>query len=334
MSKIALISGVSGFIGSHALAYFLEKTDWKIIAPCSWKHKGTPERITEVIKGYEDRVTILTHDLTVPFTDHTLSTLPKIDYIINFASESHVDRSIENPVPFIQNNVNLTLTLLELARKIKPEVFIQVSTDEVYGTAPDGVRYKEWSEIIPSNPYAASKACQEAIAVSYWRTFGVPLVITNTVNNFGETQDSEKYLAQLIQKINKGEKVTVHGSEKYVGGRFYLHAKNHASAILHIIKNNLLEHYIDGTDRQFPARFNVTSDDEIDNLTMAKMIAEIMGKELHYTLEDYHETRPGHDRRYGLSGEKIKSTGWKLEYPLESSLKDYIEWTLQNLSWL
>jgi dTDP-glucose 4,6-dehydratase len=332
--EVCLISGVSGFIASHALEYLLEKTDWNFICPASWRHKGTPERITEILKPeWRGRVTVITHDLTVPFTDITISRLGKIDYILNFASESHVDRSITDPVPFIQNNVNLTLTLLELARKVKPKVFVQISTDEVYGTAPDGISFKEWSEILPSNPYAASKAAQEAIAIAYWRTYDVPVVITNTTNNFGERQDTEKYLGKLIAKISRDEVVTVHGSEKYIGGRFYTYVKNHASAILHIIQNNLVEHYVDGTDRQFPARFNVTSDDEVDNLTMAKMVAEIMGRELHYELIDVHATRPGHDRRYALDVSKLKETGWKLEYPLQESLKSYIQWTMQNQHW-
>ena len=335
MSKTLLLTGSSGFIGSHALEYYLDHTDWNIICPCSWSHKGTPERITEVMtEADRDRVRVITHDLTVPFTDTTIKRLGKIDYIINFASDSHVDRSIEDPVPFIQNNVNIALTLLELARVVKPEVFVQISTDEVYGTAPDGVSYKEWSHILPSNPYAASKAAQEAIAISYWRTYDVPVVITNTTNNFGERQDTEKYLAMLIKKIKNGDMVTVHGSEEFVGGRFYTYVKNHASAIKHIIDNNLVEHYKDGEDRMFPARYNVTSDDEIDNLTLAKMTAKAMGKKLNYKLEDYHATRPGHDRRYALDVSKLKESGWELEYPLEKSLKNYIEWTLEHEHWL
>lgn len=328
MSKKVLLTGASGFISSHALEYYLQNTDWGIICPCSWSHKGTPERITEVLAKnpeWEDRVTVFTHDISVPFTQTTINSLGKIDYIINFASESHVDRSIKEPVPFIQNNVNIMLTMLELARQVKPEIFIQVSTDEVYSAAPDNIRYKEWSEILPSNPYAASKAAQEAIAISYWRTYGVPLVITNTVNNFGFSQDSEKYLARLIRMIDNDETVTVHGSENNIGGRFYLHAKNHASAIKHIIDNKLVIEYKDTNEKTYPARYNVTSDDEVDNLTMAKMVAELMGKELKFELVDVHSSRPGHDRRYALDGTKLKDTGWELEFPLKESLKEYIE---------
>lgn len=335
MTKNALLTGASGFIGSHALEYFLEKTDWQITCPCSWRHKGTPERILYVLNKnpkWKYRVNVITHDLIAPFTDQTISKIGYIDYIINFASESHVDRSIEEPVDFIKNNVDISLNLLEFARKAKPDFFIQVSTDEVYGTAPQDIRFKEWSSILPSNPYAASKCAQEAIAICYWRTFGVPLILTNTVNNFGEMQDKEKFLARLINKISKGEKVTVHGNKDYIGGRFYLYVKNHADAILHIINNLPPLKFEEG--RTFPDRYNITSNDEVDNLTMAKLVAEIMGKKLDCEVVDYHSKRPGHDRRYGLDGIKLKQAGWDMPFTFRESLESYIKWTLDHPEWI
>jgi len=330
-----LLTGASGFIGSHCLEYFLKNTDWNMICPCSWNHKGTPERITEIFDRtpeYRDRVRVITHDLTTRFTEHTISTLPQIDYIVNVASDSHVYRSIEDPVPFIQNNVELILTMLELARIVKPKVFLQVSTDEVYGSAPLGTRYKEWDAILPSNPYAASKAAQEAIAISYWRTYDVPLVLTNTVNNFGENQDSEKYLSKLIKLIHNDETVTIHGNDNYIGGRYYLYVDNHADAILHILENLPVKMCKDEQDR--PLRFNVTSDDELDNREAAIMVAELMGKELKYKLVDFHVERKGHDRRYALDGTKLKETGWVMPFTLKESLQRYIDWSLKNKQWL
>jgi len=330
-----ILSGASGFIGSHCLEYFLKNTDWNMICPCSWNHKGTPERITEIFDRtpeYRDRVRVITHDLTTRFTEHTISTLPQIDYIVNVASDSHVYRSIEDPVPFIQNNSELILTMLELARIVKPKVFLQVSTDEVYGSAPLGTRYKEWDAILPSNPYAASKAAQEAIAISYWRTYDVPLVLTNTVNNFGENQDSEKYLSKLIKLIHNDETVTIHGNDNYIGGRYYLYVDNHADAILHILENLPVKMCKDEQDR--PLRFNVTSDDELDNREAAIMVAELMGKELKYKLVDFHVERKGHDRRYALSGKKLALTGWVMPFTLKESLQRYIDWSLKNKQWL
>lgn len=333
--KTVFLSGASGFIGSHILEYLLNNTDWNFICPVSFKHKGTPERITEIFDRtpeFRDRVRVLVHDLTVPFTEHTISTLPQIDYILNVASDSHVFRSIEEPVSFIQNNTNLVLTMLELARIVKPKVFFQISTDEVYGSAPIGTKYKEWSVIKPSNAYASSKAAQEAHCIAYWRTYDVPVVITNTVNNFGENQDSEKYLSKLIKQIHNDETVTIHGNDDYIGGRFYIYVDNHADAILHIIKNVPIKMF--KNEQDLPLRFNVTSDDELDNREVALLVAELMGKELKYKLVDFHTDRPGHDRRYALDGTKLKETGWEMPFPFKESLKKYIEWSLANERWI
>lgn len=337
-----LLTGVSGFFGSHMLEHILEKTDWDVVGVASWEHKGTPERVEEVLKNHDrNRVTIVTHDLIAPFTLRTKARIGEVDYIINIASDSHVDRSITDPVPFIQNNVNLALTLLEFARSQmiqrigeeapKLKSFIQFSTDEVYGPAPIGVNHKEWSTILPSNPYSASKACQEAIAVSYWRTYGIPLIITNTMNMFGEMQDPEKYIAQLIRKIQNGEQVTVHGSPENIGSRYYLHARNAADAVLRILGEKPVI-YAEGVNR--PTRFNIVGDVELDNLELANKVAGILGKELIYTFEDFHKTRPGHDRRYALDGAKLKELGWKAPLDFDSSLRNYIQWTLNHPEWL
>lgn len=330
-----LLTGASGFIGSHFLEHILQNTDWEVTCVSSWQHKGTPERIERALRdneGYKKRVTVITHDLASPFTDTTKKRLGQFDYIVNFAADSDVERSIQDPVPFVQNNVNVALTMLEFAREYKPKVFLQVSTDEVYGVAPVGVNHKEWSPILPSNPYSASKACQEAIAISYWRTYGVPVVITNTMNNFGETQDTEKYIAKLISKISKGEKVMVHGDEKNIGSRFYLHARNHADAILFLLDREPTM-YKDTSEIVYPDRYNVVGEDELDNLEMAKTVAFLMDKPLVYELSDFHHTRPGHDRRYALDGSKLKNLGWQPPVSFLESLKKYIDWTLQHDIW-
>lgn len=331
-----LVTGIGGFIGSHLLQHVLEKTDWDIVGVASWKHKGTPERVEQVLKknpAWVERLTMITHDLEAPFTEMTKKRIGKVDYIVNVASESHVDRSITDPVPFIQNNVNLMLTMLEFAREVKPLKFLQVSTDEVYGVAPEGINHKEWSSIVPSNPYSASKAAQEAICVSYWRTYGVPLIITNTMNNFGEMQDTEKFIPLLIKKIANDEDVTVHGSAERVGSRFYLHARNHADAILFLLNNIDPVLYEEGHDL-VPDRFNVVGESEVSNLEMAQLVAHIMGKDLKYHFEDVHAQRPGHDRRYALDGSKLKALGWEAPFSLNESLQKTIDWTLYNNAWL
>lgn len=332
--KRVLLTGASGFMGSHLLRHLLLNTNWEFVCPCSWQHKGTPERILNALNGVDSsRVTVITHDLTAPFTEVTKKRIGKIDYILNIASNSHVETSIYDPGAFIIGNTLLAYHLMEYAREIKPEVFLQFSTDEVYGVAPIGVNHKEWSSIVPSNPYSASKACQEAIGISYWRTFNLPIILTNTMNLFGETQDPEKYTAMLIRKIYNGETVTVHGSEGNIGSRFYLHARNASDAVLFILKNIPPTLYSEGANL-LPDRYNIVGDVELDNLQLAKMVAEILGKELKYELVDFHKGRPGHDRRYALDGTKLKNSGWKAPLDFSESMRNTINWTLKNKQWL
>jgi dTDP-glucose 4,6-dehydratase len=333
MTKV-LLTGIGGFIGSHTLEHILVNTDWNVVGIASWKHKGCPERIQEIIGMHKDRVEVITHDLESPISPQTAKRIGDVDYILNVASESHVDRSITDPVPFVENNVKLVLNMLEFARTQKNlKSFIQISTDEVYGAAPDGVNHKEWSEILPSNPYSASKAAQEAIVIAYWRTYGLPIVITNTMNNFGERQDAEKYVSKVINAVIKGEEVTVHGKPGYIGSRYYLHARNHADALLYILKTLPPTPYQEGVvDR--PDRYNVVGEKEITNLEMAEMVAKMLGKELKYRLVDFHSTRPGHDKRYALDGSKLKNLGWKPPFTIEDSMQKTIDWTLKNPLWL
>lgn len=337
MKNRLLLTGAAGFIGSHILEHTLVNTDWDIVCICSWTHKGTPERLETVLNPHPEwrkRVEVITHDLSAPFTEHTKKRIGHIDYVINAAADSHVDRSITDPVPFIQNNVNLMLTMLEWAREAQPKVFMQVSTDEVYGAAPAGHNHKEWEAIIPSNPYSASKAAQEAIAISYWRTYGVPLIITNTMNNFGETQDAEKYVSMCIRNLEQGEQITVHGTEAgEFGSRYYLHARNHADAILFLIEKKKPAMYGDvGIDR--PDRYNVVGEKEINNYQMAETVSKILNKPLEYITVDFHSKRPGHDLRYALDGAKIKKLGWKAPLEFLPSMRRYISWTLEHKQWL
>lgn len=335
--KRVLLTGAGGFFGSHLLRHLMVNTDWEFVCPCSWVHKGTPERLENAIDGLDkDRVMVITHDLTAPFTSTTKKRIGKIDIILNIASNSHVNRSITDPKEFVLGNNALAFNMLEFARECKPEVFLQFSTDEVMGAAKMGVNHKEWSAIIPSNPYSASKACQEAVAISYWRTYGVPVVITNTMNLTGETQDSEKYPAQCIRKINNGEIVTIHGTPKNIGSRFYIHARNAADAVLFILNNLPPKMYTDGGEVDRPDRYNIVGEVELDNLTLALMVAKLMGKELKYEFLDFHSSkvRAGHDRRYALDGSKLKDLGWKQVINFEESLKHTIDWTLANPQWL
>jgi dTDP-glucose 4,6-dehydratase len=253
-------------------------------------------------------------DLTIPLSDGTKKEIGKIDYILNIASESHVDNSITNPVSFIQNNINLMLNILEYAREVKPERFIHFSSDEVYGTADD-IDYKEGDRFNPGNPYSASKAAQECICYAYSNTYKLPIQITNCMNILGERQHKEKFLPLCINSIINDNELYIHSNPEKTkaGSRFYIHARNVADAILFILKNvNETLNHIDASK----GKFHIVGEKEIDNLELAKliekyvrMIPKYKNHTLKYEMVDFHSSRPGHDLRYAMSGEKMKSLG-------------------------
>ena len=317
-----LISGASGMVASHVLKYLLKHTNYDFVAVCGWEHKGEPEKVLWAMEGYKDRVKVVTHDLSKPFTPRIKQAIGKVDYILNIASESHVDRSITEPVDFIQNNINLVLTMLEFAREIKPKLFLQFSTDETKGVAPEGVLHDEWAPTNPSNPYAASKAAQEAIAISYWRTYTLPVVVTQTMNVFSPHQDWEKFIPLCVQKILKGEEIQIHaypGATK-AGSRFYIHADSVAEAINFIMQKTPVQY----PESERLDRYNIVGDREVDNLSLARVIACILEKPLKYKLVDFHSSRPGHDSRYGLDGSKLADMGWKPNQNFDSKLKEVV----------
>lgn len=347
MKKI-LITGVGGAIGVHLLAHTMHNTNWEVIGIDSFNHLGYFDRVTEVCKDHPDwksRIKIMRHDLTAPFTARQVKKLGHIDYIVNLASLSDVQGSIDDPVPFIRNNTELMLTVLELAKDLwkldennhtppQGTAFLHFSTDEVYGPAPIDDGHKEWATILPSNPYSASKAAQEAIAISYWRSFGVPLIITNTMNNFGEMQGATKYPAMIQNKLVRGEQVTVHATDDgQIGTRYYIHSRNTADAVLFLLNQTKAYLHKPGyIDR--PDRYNIVGDKQVDNLELAKTIARLMGQELDYKLVDYHSKQPGHDLHYGLDGEKLTELGWKSPLSFEESLKNTIKWQQDNPEWM
>lgn len=335
MSKNIVISGIGGLIGSHFLSHILVRTDWNVIGLDSWRHKGISERITESehYQNNKERVRIFTHDLSSPLSHLLINKIGEVDYVVNFASHSHVDRSITDPVPFVQNNINIALNMLEYARISKPKKYIQIGTDEVYGPT-DGVHnHPEWSPILPSNPYSASKAAQDDISISYWRTYGINLILTNIMNQVAEMQDKEKFIPIVMNKVLKGETVTIHGDKKnkQSGGRFWLHARNTSDALLFILRCINVHEY---PEYSRPERFNIVGERQISNLDIALMIAKIMGKELKYEIVDAETSRPGHDLFYGLCGNKLKEYGYEFPVNLEDSIRRTVEWTMQNKRWL
>ncbi|MFA5747439.1 MAG: GDP-mannose 4,6-dehydratase [Candidatus Paceibacterota bacterium] len=338
MTKKIIITGGEGFVGSHAVEHFLKNTDWDIVVldKLNYASSGLDRlRDMECFEANRNRVKIFTPELQEPITVGLAAEIGAVDYIINFASESHVDRSIADPVNFIKNNVNLMLTMLEYARIVNPKKFIQFSTDEVYSEAPIGINYKEGERHNPGNPYSASKSAQEMICRAYSNTYGLPINITNSSNIIGERQHSEKFLPLCIKKTLNGEILKIHSNpdQTKAGSRFYLHARNIAQALQFIIEKT--DEKIDKLDAS-KGCWNIISNDEIDNLTMAQKIAKIIGKELKYELINFHSSRPGHETRYGLDGDKLKKAGFNYPVNFEESLKKTVEWTLkpENKKWL
>jgi dTDP-glucose 4,6-dehydratase len=350
MIKRVLFTGHGGFVGHHCLEFFLKHTDWEIICLDSFRHKGTCRRVVEAIRD-NPRVKTFVHDLSVPI-DQQLENLifdkkiisyglesKPIDLIINMASESAVERSTQDPVSCLRNNYELAINMLEFARKCPYlKQFIHISTDEVYGEAAPGTSHVEWDSIVPSNPYAASKAAQEALAIAYWRTYNLPIVITNIMNIIGERQDPEKFLPKIIQKIMLGEEVPIYAdSPDSIGTRVYLHAKNVASALVFLANREPLT-YKKACENQGhttvrPDRYNICGDVEINNLEMAQLVAHIMNKKLSYKLVKSESARPGYDRRYMLNGKKILDLGWKPNMSFHESVEQIVSWTLKNNHW-
>ncbi len=335
--KRVCLTGAGGAIGCHVLSHFLDHTDWEIICTDSFRHGGHFDRIFEVLKRgvSRDRVKIFTHDLRAPFTERQVKQLEGIDYVVNLASLSDVQASIEDPVTFVKNNTDIALNMLELARKIRPEKFIQFSTDEVYGPAPkDGGGHKEWEAIIPSNPYSASKATQESLAIAWWRCYGVPVIITNTMNNFGEMQAPSKFPALIQKKLQNNETIQVHAaSNGDIGTRYYIHSSATADALRFILNSVPVIHHTPGEiDR--PQRLNIVGDQQVSNLDLATTIARMMGKTPQVELVNFHEHNPGHDIHYGLNGEKLKSLGWTSPTTFGKALKATIEWQKEHPEWI
>jgi dTDP-glucose 4,6-dehydratase len=224
---------------------------------------------------------------------------------------------------FVMDNVVGTCTMLEFARKSGCKAFVYFSTDEVFGPAAEGQAFKEWDRYKSGNPYAATKAGGEELALAYHNTYGVPVIITHTMNVVGRRQHWEKFVPSTIGKVLKGEIVTIHASPdmKTPGSRFYISADSVAEALVRISE----------TGEEAGQKFNIVGAEEINNLDMARRIAAAMRKELRYELVDFHSSRPGHDLRYALDGQLLRD---KLGFAPKLDIKPVVDWYLHNPSWL
>ena len=340
--KRVLITGGAGFIAHHLIYYLLKNTDWEIISLDRLDYSGNLNRLNDILSEFSEkqksRIKVVYHDLKSAINPWITKEIGKVDIILHLAAGSHVDRSIDFPMEFVLDNVVGTANILEYARKINQsqdlERFVYFSTDEVFGPAPKGIDYKENDRYNSTNPYSASKAGGEELSVAYENTYGLPVYITHTMNVFGERQHPEKFIPMCIKKIRDGELVTIHSdkTKKIPGSRHYIHAEDVAEAIYFILTNNL-ENKVDFGGAKCP-KFNIVGSEELNNLELAKIIANSQGKELNYEMVDFHSSRPGHDLRYSLSGEKMKQLGWQPSIKLTERIKQVVQWSLNNQNWI
>lgn len=331
--KRILVTGASGFVAHHACEEILKKTDWDIVALCRDTYAGDIHRLYDIQSFKENmhRITVVWHDLNQPLSPDKVKRIGHVDYILHMAANSHVNRSITHPVQFFQDNVMGTVNILEYLRLSMPSArFINFSTDEVYGPAPEGYNYKETDRHRPSNPYSAAKSGQEQAGTAYHVTYGLDIITTNTMNIFGERQNNEKFVAMILDNVLNGREQIIHSKLEEglettrdktkvvaIGSRFWLHARNAANACLFLLENG-----------KAGETYNIVGDIELDNLAIAEKVAEFAGKELKPVFMDFHKQRPGHDRRYALDGTKLKSMGWVPPVTFEDSLRRTVEWTL------
>jgi dTDP-glucose 4,6-dehydratase len=316
MTKI-LVTGGAGFIGSNFIKFMAEKypdyvfTNLDVLTYC-----GNLENLKE-IADYEN-YTFAYGDITdKKLVDNLVA---DSDYIVNFAAESHVDRSIEDPEIFIKSNILGTQVLLNAAKKHNIKKYLQISTDEVYGTLPKEGYFTEKTPLQANSPYSASKAGADLMVRAYHETFDLPVNITRCSNNYGPYQFPEKLIPLMISNALENKKLPIYGDGKNI--RDWLHVYDHCTAIdlvLHEGKNGEV--------------YNIGGNNEKQNIEIVKLILENLNKD--ESLIEYVKDRLGHDRRYAIDSTKIQEElGWKLKYTFESGISETIKWYLDNLDWM
>ena len=303
-----LVTGGLGFIGSNFVRLMVDNAEIIVVDALKYGSNETnlKDLDCKVVKG-----DICDYELMAEL-------VKGVDAIVNFAAETHVDRSISNPFAFIESNVIGTYTILEAMRKVNPDAakLVHIGTDEVYGDIEKG-SFKEDDSLKPSSPYSASKASADMFVLAYARTYGLNAVITRCTNNYGPYQFPEKLIPKAILRAKMDMKIPIYGTGKNV--RDWIYVKDHCAAI-----NLVLERGERGEI------YNISSGDEKSNLEVVNEIVDIIGKK---DLIEFVEDRPGHDIRYSLDSSKIRKLGWKSKHSYKKGLKETAEWYLENEWW-
>jgi dTDP-glucose 4,6-dehydratase len=319
--KTLLITGGYGFIGSHFIRLLnREKPQWRIVNLDLLTYAGNVENLADLNFGGDDpRYRFVQGDIADSSLVRQIFATESLDGIVNFAAETHVDRSLSDSAPFVRTNIEGVRVLLEVATQYRIKRFLQVSTDEVYGSlAPGEPAFSEDSPLLPNSPYAASKAAADLLVRAYHRSYGLSTLITRCGNNYGPYQFPEKFLPLFITNALDDQSLPLYGDGRQI--RDWIHVEDHARAALHVLEYGL------------PGEvYNVSADAEQMNQFMAEWVLDILGKPR--GLIRYVVDRPGHDRRYALNASKIRELGWQPSIPLEEGLSATIDWYRSQRAW-
>jgi len=312
-----LITGGAGFIGSNFIHYIInEKSEYEIINLDLLTYAGNLDNLKDIEK--KENYKFIKGDITDFETVNKI--MKQVDFVINFAAESHVDRSIKNPDIFVRTNVQGTQILLESARINEVKKFIQISTDEVYGTLGPTGFFTETSPLLPNSPYSASKAAADLIIRSYFKTYGLPVAITRCSNNYGPYQYPEKFIPVIINRAIRNKSIPVYGDGTNI--RDWIYVIDHCSGILAVLER--------GKDGEI---YNIGCNNEIRNIDLVKMILELMGKP--ESLIQFVKDRPAHDKRYAIDATKIKKElNWRPKFDFQKGIEQTINWYIENQSWV
>lgn len=314
-----LVTGVLGFIGSYFAKYAIRTLPYsRIVGLARNTTQKHLKRMEDVL--YHQRFSLVYCDLS---KNDISELLEGVEYVFHFAAKTFVDHSVIAPQPFVESNIIGTYRLLESVRKYKIKKFFHISTDEVYGQISLGA-WKEDAPLNPTNPYSMSKACSDLIALAYFKTYGVPIVITRAENIYGPYQHPQKVIPAWTKKALDDEPLPIYGDGKQK--RTWLHVEDNVRALLHLIKHGKVGEI-----------YHIAGGKEIENFELAKRILKILGKPVNSTsalkfIPD-EKIRPFHDRRYALNSEKLRATGWKPKYSLEEGLENTVEWFKLNMWW-
>ena len=310
-----LVCGGAGFIGSEFIRNHLKNNSSSKIVNLDALTTGSNVQNLKKVENNPNYKFIKDNIQNESVIDELVK---DVDVVVNFAAESHVDRSIANPKPFLETNVFGTYAILEPIRKYDKK-FIHVSTDEIYGDAQGKSSFDETSQINPSNPYAATKAAADNLVASYHRTYGINCITTRCANNFGECQFPEKLIPKTIIRSIKNLKVPLYGDGMHV--RSWIYVNDHVQAIDDLIQK--------GESGQV---YNITAYEEVTNKNIVEKILNILEKS--HDMIEYVGDRPGHDKRYSIDCSKIESQiGWRPQHTFDDALRQTVDWYLQNQSW-